>query len=124
MLDLARPGVHEPAVIDDYMRPRDEPPNRGRPANPSVFADPQQGGDEGHGVGREMAAERAAREFVVAEAPRLVLRLPVRLKQDVTLDVGDQKRQQSCGPTHRRSAATTPAVDPATTGAGGSVSAL
>src|SRR5947207_960919 len=67
MLDLARPGVHEPAVIDDYKRHRDEPPNRGRPANPSVFADPQQGGDEGHGVGREMATRRAAREVFVAE---------------------------------------------------------
>jgi hypothetical protein len=42
-----------------------------------------------------MVTKCAPRDLVVAEAPALVLRLPVCLKQDITSSMGDKEREQS-----------------------------
>ncbi len=48
-----------------------------------------------------MRDERAARDRVRAEAPPLVLRLPVRLEQKVAREVGDHEDRKHFDPVHR-----------------------
>jgi hypothetical protein len=69
-------------VVDDQVRDRDGNGDGNRPSRGTLIGDPDQRGDERERIDRDMTDERAPTGNVT-EAPCLVHRLPVRLKQHV-----------------------------------------
>jgi hypothetical protein len=111
VLDPPAPGADEPPVVDDQVRDRDEGANRDRATGALVLADPRERRYERRRVGGDVANQGPPRGVIVAEPSALVLRLPVRLKQDVTCGMGDEERDESRRPAHAVAPNATPLDD-------------
>jgi hypothetical protein len=96
VLDLAQPDLHEVPVIDQDMPNGDQDRDGERPEQAAIDGDPDECRDEGQCVGRHVAQERAA-TLEGAETLDLGDGLPLRLQQQVSGQMADQKGRQDPG---------------------------